>query len=209
MVADFGVARALCDEQEREVATEPGLAVGTPAYMSPEQAGADPNLSASSDQYSLACVLYEMLAGERPFSGNTEVEAFAKRFNEVASTLLRPEDLLPEVKIDMEIAIDHANSDLERMLRHFEPFGIGNPTPVLVARGVTLAAPPRVIGQDGLKLRIDTGAGELEAIGWGMADRAGEFDVANRVDIAFRLERDEYRGESRLQARIADIIPSA
>jgi single-stranded-DNA-specific exonuclease len=95
------------------------------------------------------------------------------------------------------------------MLRHFEPFGIGNPTPVLVARGVSLAAPPRVIGQDGLKLRLDTGAGELEAIGWGMADRAGEFDVANRVDIAFRLERDEYRGESRLQARIADIIPSA
>jgi single-stranded-DNA-specific exonuclease len=113
------------------------------------------------------------------------------------------------VKIDMEIAVDHANADLERMLRHFEPFGIGNPTPVLVARGVTLAARPRVIGNDGLKLRLDTGAGELEAIGWGMADRAGEFDVANRVDIAFRLERDEYRGESRLQARIADIIPSA
>ena len=151
--------------------------------------------------------------GHRAAAGVTisrdKVEAFTKRFNEVASTMLRPEDLLPEVKIDMEIAIDHANADLERMLRHFEPFGIGNPTPVLVARGVALAAPPRVIGHDGLKLRLDTGAGELEAIGWGMADRAGEFDVANRVDIAFRLERDEYRGESRLQARIADIVPSA
>ncbi|MEO5904475.1 MAG: single-stranded-DNA-specific exonuclease RecJ, partial [Gemmatimonadaceae bacterium] len=98
--------------------------------------------------------------------------------------------------------------ELEKMLRHFEPFGIGNPTPVLVARGVALAAPPRVVGQDGLKLRLDTGGSELEAIGWGLADRIAEFDVAKKVDIAFRLERDEYRGQSRLQARIADIVPS-
>ncbi len=136
------------------------------------------------------------------------VKDFTRRFNEVAASMLTPDDLLPEVKIDMEIAIEHANVDLEKMLRHFEPFGIGNPTPVLVARRVSLAAPARVVGQDGLKLRLDTGAGELEAIGWGMADRIGEFDVARPVDIAFRLERDEYRGESRLQARIADIVPS-
>jgi single-stranded-DNA-specific exonuclease len=62
-----------------------------------------------------------------------------------------------------------------------------------------------VVGKDGLKLRLDTGSGVLEAIGWGMADRSAEFDTAVPVDIAFRLERDEYRGESRLQARIADI----
>jgi len=136
------------------------------------------------------------------------VEEFAARFNAVASTMLKPEDLLPEVKIDMEIAIAGANDELEKMLRHFEPFGIGNPTPVLVARDVSLAAPPRLVGQDGLKLRLNTGAGELEAIGWGLADRIAEFDVARRVDIAFRLERDEYRGQSRLQARIADIVPS-
>jgi single-stranded-DNA-specific exonuclease len=77
----------------------------------------------------------------------------------------------------------------------------------MVARNVSLAAPPKVVGKDGLKLRLATGAGELEAIGWGMADRIGEFDVAKPVDVAFRLERDEYRGMSRLQARIADICP--
>ena len=150
--------------------------------------------------------------GHRAAAGVTisreRVDEFALRFNSVASSMLRPEDLLPEVKIDMEIAIGSANDELEKMLRHFEPFGIGNPTPVLVARGVALAAPPRLVGQDGLKLRLDTGAGELEAIGWGLADRIGEFDVSRRVDVAFRLERDEYRGESRLQAKIADIVPS-
>lgn len=148
--------------------------------------------------------------GHRAAAGITisrdRVAEFSERFNLVASTMLTPEDLLPEVKIDMEIAIGNANDELEKMLRHFEPFGIGNPTPVLVARNVPLAGKPRLIGQDGLKLRLDTGAGELEAIGWGLADRFAEFEQAKNVDIAFRLERDEYRGESRLQAKIADIV---
>lgn len=151
--------------------------------------------------------------GHRAAAGVTiesdQVAAFARRFNEVAASRLIHEDLVPEVKIDLEVAIGRADETLERVLRHFEPFGIGNPTPVLVARGVRLAGPPKIVGRDGLKLRLSTGAGELEAIGWGMADRAGDFDPAVPVDIAFRLERDEYRGESRLQARIADITPRA
>ncbi|MGK2963350.1 MAG: single-stranded-DNA-specific exonuclease RecJ [Gemmatimonadaceae bacterium] len=147
--------------------------------------------------------------GHRMAAGVTidrgQVADFARRFNEVAASQLTPDDLVPDVHIDLEVAIECANDDLEKMLRHFEPFGVGNPTPVLVARGVRLAAAPKVVGKDGLKLRLDTGSGVLEAIGWGMADRSGEFDTAVPVDIAFRLERDEYRGESRLQARIADI----
>lgn len=135
------------------------------------------------------------------------VEDFTRRFNEVCRSMLRPEDLIPEVRIDMEVALDGANEELERLLRHFEPFGIGNPAPILVARGVRLVAPPKLIGRDGLKLRLSAGKGELEAIGWGFAPRIAEFDVAIPVDIAFRLERDDYRGESRLQARIADISP--
>jgi single-stranded-DNA-specific exonuclease len=136
-----------------------------------------------------------------------QVEDFIRRFNDVCRSMLRPEDLIPEVRIDLEVALDGANEELERLLRHFEPFGMGNPAPVLVARGVRLVAPPKLIGRDGLKLRLTAGKGELEAIGWGFAPRIAEFDVAIPVDIAFRLERDDYRGESRLQARIADIVP--
>ena len=147
--------------------------------------------------------------GHRMAAGVTverkNVEEFARRFNEVAASHLTREDLVPDVHIDLEVAIERADESLEKMLRHFEPFGVGNPTPVLVARGVKLAAPPKLVGRDGLKLRLSTGSGELEAIGWGMADRFGEFSPDSPVDIAFRLERDEYRGTSRLQARIADI----
>jgi single-stranded-DNA-specific exonuclease len=151
--------------------------------------------------------------GHRAAAGITiareRVEEFAIRFNEVARASLTPEDLIPEVRIDLEVAIDGANEDLERLLRHFEPFGMGNPAPVLVARGVHLVAPPKLIGRDGLKLRLTAGRGELEAIGWGFASRIAEFDPSLPVDVAFRLEIDDYRGESRLQARIADICPQA
>ena len=135
------------------------------------------------------------------------VDEFARRFNQVAASHLTPDDLVPDVHIDLEVAIECANEDLEKMLRHFEPFGVGNPTPVLVARGVRLVGDPKTVGANGLKLKLSTGAGELEAIGWGMASRWEEFKGVPLVDIAFRLERDEYRGSSRLQARIADITP--
>lgn len=137
------------------------------------------------------------------------VDEFAKRFNEVSASMLRPEDLIPEIKIDLEVPIERADERMEKLLRHFEPFGVGNPTPVLVARNVALAAAPKLVGRDGLKLRLSTGNGELEAVGWGFADRIAEFEGANRVDIAFRLESDEYKGRTKLQAKIADITPLA
>src|SRR5206468_7054096 len=69
LVADFGIARALAGADER--LTETGMSVGTPAYMSPEQASGDKAVDARTDVYSLGCVLYEMLAGEPPYTGPT------------------------------------------------------------------------------------------------------------------------------------------
>jgi tetratricopeptide (TPR) repeat protein len=84
VVADFGVAKAiqLGVSPERAEAssrlTRAGIAIGTPLYMSPEQATADETIDARSDQYSLGCVLYEMLAGEPPFAGPTHQSVIAK-----------------------------------------------------------------------------------------------------------------------------------
>ena len=150
--------------------------------------------------------------GHRAAAGVTvardKVGEFAARFNQVARSLLTPDDLVPEIRVDLEVNVDGIDQRLESLFRHFEPFGIGNPSPVLLARNVTIAKPPRVIGRDGLKLVLDTGTGSLEAVGWGFAPRAAEFQPGTKVDIAFRLERDEYRGESYLQARVADIRAS-
>ena len=70
VVADFGIAKAIATAGSEQL-TETGLAVGTPAYMSPEQAAGSTDLDGRSDLYSLGCVLYEMLAGRPPFVGPT------------------------------------------------------------------------------------------------------------------------------------------
>jgi TolB-like protein/Flp pilus assembly protein TadD/tRNA A-37 threonylcarbamoyl transferase component Bud32 len=77
VVADFGIARAVSAAGEATL-TETGLAVGTPVYMSPEQARAEPQLDGRSDLYSLGCVLYEMLAGSPPFMGATPRAVIAR-----------------------------------------------------------------------------------------------------------------------------------
>src|SRR5947209_2082510 len=73
VVADFGIARAITAPGETRSAalTQPGVAIGTPDYMSPEQASGQRELDGRCDQYALACVLYEMLAGQPPFTGPT------------------------------------------------------------------------------------------------------------------------------------------
>ncbi|MBI1723880.1 MAG: protein kinase [Gemmatimonadetes bacterium] len=70
VVADFGIARAITAAGGSKL-TETGMAIGTPAYMSPEQAAGSKELDGRSDLYSLGCVLYEMLAGQPPFTGPT------------------------------------------------------------------------------------------------------------------------------------------
>ena len=81
LVADFGIAQALV-EQGPDRLTQTGLIVGTPAYMSPEQASGERNLDGRTDVYSLGCVLFEILAGEPPYSGPTAQAITAKRFSD-------------------------------------------------------------------------------------------------------------------------------
>ncbi|HJR49662.1 MAG TPA: serine/threonine-protein kinase, partial [Gemmatimonadales bacterium] len=94
LVADFGIARAVGGGDDR--LTETGLAIGTPAYMSPEQAAADKSADARSDIYSLGIVLYEMLAGEPPFAAPSPQAMIARRMLEAPRPLREVRETVPE-----------------------------------------------------------------------------------------------------------------
>jgi serine/threonine-protein kinase len=90
LVADFGIALAVSSTEAGKRMTETGMSLGTPHYMSPEQAMGEREITARSDIYALGCVLYEMLTAEPPFEGAT-AQAIVARVVTESPRLLRPQ----------------------------------------------------------------------------------------------------------------------
>jgi serine/threonine-protein kinase len=112
LLADFGIARAAASAEAGPARTATGVVIGTPAYMSPEQADGEAQVDARSDVYSLGCVLYEMLAGSRPFPGGTP-------FAVIASRLKGPPPPVGQFRSDLPPQVEQV---LARALA-FEPAG--------------------------------------------------------------------------------------
>jgi len=132
VVADFGIARAIT-VADQESLTASGLAVGTPEYMSPEQGTGNSNVDGRSDIYALGCVLYEMLAGEPPFTGRTAQNILARHRQDPPPPLkvVRP-TLSPEIAEVVETALAKVPADRYARADQFA-----------AALGRALDAPPR------------------------------------------------------------------
>ncbi len=137
------------------------------------------------------------------------VDELRRAFNEEARRRLEGRELRPVLRGDVELPLEEADLDLVHWLEYLGPHGIGNPGPVFLARGVRVEA-PRVVGDTHLKATLRrSGLPAVDAIGFGLAPRHPPEGLDGaRCDVLLKLERNEWRGTTRLQARLVDLRPS-
>jgi len=149
VIADFGIARAICRSCDDANVTEVGLTIGTPEYMSPEQAAGDTDLDARSDVYSLACVVYEALTGAPPFAGSSARATIALHLTEPAPPVRakRP-DVGPAIEQALNRALEKAPADRFASVAEFvaalEALGPAGPSPALMGKTRAIAVLPFV-----------------------------------------------------------------
>jgi serine/threonine protein kinase/tetratricopeptide (TPR) repeat protein len=111
LVTDFGIAKAV-SVASGDTLTQTGMMVGTPAYVSPEQAAGENVIDGRSDQYSLACVLYEMLSGRKPFTGSSAQAILSKRFSEPVPSIREVyRDATPEIENALQKALSKSSEE--------------------------------------------------------------------------------------------------
>jgi TolB-like protein/Tfp pilus assembly protein PilF len=194
VIADFGVATALSAAGGDPYVTDSGLAVGTPAYMSPEQASAESGIDGRADQYSLACVLYEMLAGAPPFAGRGARATMARHAIEAPAPIRTHR---PSVSVAVERALDRALAkapgdrfpDLDAFVSACEAPGVDLDPPTSLRAVAVLpfvnasADPDNEYFSDGMTEELITALAQVEGL-----------EVASRTSVfALKGERADVR----------------
>lgn len=143
-----------------------------------------------------ACAhLLERFGGHRQAAGleirPERIPELRAALNAHARDVLDPEDLEPRLRIDLDVHLSEITTKLFALMRHFGPFGIGNPTPVFGVRDVRVARPPRTVGAGHARLVLEQNGARLQAIGFGMADRIAALEpLRNRLDVVFHLQEN-------------------
>jgi single-stranded-DNA-specific exonuclease len=134
---------------------------------------------------------------------STDVPAFAEAFEAVAAGCLTESDLVPRLTIDAEVEPGEITRELALELKRLEPFGMGNPEPLLMLRGMQVVE-RRTVGEGHLRLRVARDGCSFVAIAFNLADRA----TTGLIDIAFFPEMNEWNGSSSLQLRVKELRPA-
>jgi single-stranded-DNA-specific exonuclease len=129
------------------------------------------------------------------------IQAMTRELNDHAANALGPEDFLPLLQLDAELALSSITDDFMAELARLEPHGMANPTPVFGAGGTELAADPKVLKERHLKLRLRQGEASFEAVAWRMAELEPSMRRGRPVDVAYCVEADDYWGGWRLNLK--------
>jgi single-stranded-DNA-specific exonuclease len=160
--------------------------------------------------------LFGKFGGHRQAAGLTmgadKVEEFRQRLREYAGTRLTPADFERELEIDAEIALAEIDDTSVADILRLAPFGFGNQAPTFTLRGVEIAAPPDIIKEKHVFLKLRINGRMIRAKAWNFAARAAELTTGKRLDIALQFEDDPYsaaRGYSPWQAIVRDLRATA
>ncbi|MCL2760642.1 MAG: single-stranded-DNA-specific exonuclease RecJ [Desulfuromonadales bacterium] len=135
-------------------------------------------------------------------SGN--IEAFSEEFEKCVSSVIKEEDMIPEIAVDSVILPEELTFKTVESISKLRPFGMGNPEPTLLLKGVKIVS-KRIIKDSHLKLLLDIKGNTFEAIGYRMADIDLKWDYAN---ILFIPEKNLWNGREKLQLRLKGIETS-
>ena len=137
------------------------------------------------------------------------IGSFRDGFNAEVRKRLRGVQPRPVLRPQLEIPLSAVTQRLAHMLSYFGPFGVGNPAPVFLARGVDLTRPAREVGKGHLKLEIKQFDHTLDAIGFGLVDRIPPESLGvGQVDLVFKVKLGVFRGRQRVEAQLLDVRPS-
>lgn len=135
----------------------------------------------------------------------SRVEDFKTRFDSLCGERLAPEDMQSKVHIDSWVDMNDVSLDMVSAIGRLGPFGAGNPKPMWAASDLQIVGTPKIVGNDHLKLLVARGGSQLDAIAFGMGKRE---IPAGKLDIAFQMEENEFRGRTSLQLNVKDFRPS-
>lgn len=135
----------------------------------------------------------------------SNLERFIDRFEEVSAGLLSPDDLVPVLRVDAELAPREVTAELVDAVSSLEPFGPGNPEPLFILSGAEIME-QRPVGDNHLKMRLSKGGRIFDAIGFNLAEKGR---LSGAVDIVFSLGWNEWNGRKSLQLTLKDIRVSS
>jgi single-stranded-DNA-specific exonuclease len=132
--------------------------------------------------------------------------AFAERFDGHCRGVLTPEQLQKTLTIDAEVPLGMLTSRVVEEIESLEPYGIGNPRPMLVASGVRVMGDPRIVGdrKNHLQLKFSQGSAVVKAIGWNLAERGKKLAANTLCSVAFHAAINEWNGRREVQLEVKD-----
>lgn len=156
--------------------------------------------------------LLEQFGGHMHAAGMTiEIEnipKFRMAFDEIANRMLSPEQLVPEITVDLEIPISEISPKFYRIMKQMAPFGPQNMQPIFMSKNLQLGSEPKVLKEKHLKLELldsETGM-TITALAFGMAEQHLEDLKAQKsFDVVYSIEENTFRGQSTLQFYIRDL----